>query len=50
MINCGITWYIFKSHINPNPLGCVQNSIEIGGFGTVRVLKDFCLKASMYFW
>ena len=20
---------------NPNPLGCVQNRIEIGGFGTV---------------
>ena len=23
--------------INPNPLGCVQNRIQIGGFGTVRV-------------
>ena len=23
--------------INPNPLGCVQNHIQIGGFGTVRV-------------
>ena len=22
---------------NPNPLGCVQNRIQIGGFGTVRV-------------
>ena len=26
------------SVMNPNPLGCVQNRIEIGGFGTVRVL------------
>ena len=27
---------------NPNPLGCVQNRIEIGGFGTVlgRVLIE----------
>ena len=24
-------------NINPNPLGCVQNRIQIGGFGTVRV-------------
>ena len=23
--------------LNPNPIGCVQNRIEIGGFGTVRV-------------
>ena len=22
---------------NPNPLGCVQNLIQIGGFGTVTV-------------
>ena len=22
--------------LNPNPLGCVQNRIQIGGFGTVR--------------
>ena len=26
-----------KSFINPNPLGCVQNRIQMGGFGTVRI-------------
>ena len=26
-----------KHFINPNPLGCVQSCIQIGGFGTVRV-------------
>ena len=25
------------ANINPNHLGCVQNRIQIGGFGTVRV-------------
>ena len=30
---------LVESLINPNPLGCVQNRIQIGGFGTVRVLK-----------
>ena len=30
----------FYSQINPNPLGCVQNRIQIGGFGTVRVNQD----------
>ena len=27
----------YHSLINPNPLGYVENHIEIGGFGTVRV-------------
>ena len=28
----------YKTFLNPNSLGCVQNRIQIGGFGTVRVL------------
>ena len=31
---CLVCWQYFN---NPNPLGCVQNRIQIGGFGTVRV-------------
>ena len=33
-----IIWIVVRvPFINPNPLGCVQNRIQIGGFGTVRV-------------
>ena len=27
--------------LNPDPLGCVQNRIQIGGFGTVRVKASY---------
>ena len=26
---------------NPNPLGCVQNRIQIGGFGTVGLILGY---------
>ena len=28
--------FFYLVFVNPNPLGCVQNRIQIGGFRTVR--------------
>ena len=40
-----IMWGIIFSHrVNPNPLGCVQNRIQIGGFWTVRVNLKLALQ------
>ena len=48
-LNMNKIWGCFKVQVgkkcilwgNPNPLGCVQNRIQIVGFGTVRIKKHF---------